>query len=78
MVASDGQVSMGNTVIKRTANKVLTPQRNIAKGNIDVDKFYTYYSEIITGQKLNKQKFLSELAIICGSTHNDSACKFFC
>ena len=63
--ANQGKVSGGPlaNIIKRTANKVLTPQRNIAKGNIDVDKFYTYYSEIITGQKLNKQKFLSELAI---------------
>ena len=63
--ANQGKVSGGPlaNIIKRTANKILTPQRNIAKGNIDVDKFYTYYSEIITGQKLNKQKFLSELAI---------------
>ena len=63
--ANQGKVSGGPlaNIIKRTANKVLTPQRNIAKRNIDVDKFYTYYSEIITGQKLNKQKFLSELAI---------------
>ena len=36
VVASDGQVSMGNTVIKRTANKV----RKIEKRNVTVS--YTH------------------------------------
>ena len=32
VVASDGQVSMGNTVIKKTANKVRKIEKNVIAG----------------------------------------------
>ena len=45
VVASDGQVSMGNTVIKKTANKVRKiEKRNVIAGFLDLLRTHLHYS----------------------------------